>query len=127
MSSGMTPAERTMRARLGAHASWAKTEDRTARTAAARRAAETRFERLVDPEGTLDPAERHRRAEHARQAHMQRLALASARARRLRAQVGRTKSESPVEYGKPDVTHVVPLDDRDAGDGDLSDRVGGRA
>ena len=41
-----------------------------------------RFEIQVDPKGTLPPDERARRAEHARKAHFQRLALASARSRR---------------------------------------------
>jgi hypothetical protein len=33
---GLTPAERSLRARMAAHASWANTSDRTARTAAGR-------------------------------------------------------------------------------------------
>ncbi|MGH3574069.1 MAG: hypothetical protein ACRDUW_19985 [Pseudonocardiaceae bacterium] len=44
-----------------------------------------RFERQVDPDNTLAPAERARRAEAARRAHMQRLALASSKARRARS------------------------------------------
>jgi hypothetical protein len=55
--------------------------DRTARTAKARDAFMSRFEREVDPEGVLDPIERARRAEHARKAYFLRLALASSRAR----------------------------------------------
>jgi hypothetical protein len=83
----MTPAERSIRAKLGAHAQWAKTEDRTERTASARAGFYRRFENQVDPDGVLNPAERAKRAENARQAHMLRMALASAKARRLRAQV----------------------------------------
>ena len=41
-----------------------------------------KFEREVDPEGKLSPQERAKRAEYARRAHMQRLALKSAKARR---------------------------------------------
>jgi hypothetical protein len=41
-----------------------------------------KFEREVDPDGRLTPAERKRRAEAARRAHMTRLALKSAAARR---------------------------------------------
>ena len=41
-----------------------------------------KFEAQVDPEGTMLPAERARRAEHLRKAHFSRLALKSARARR---------------------------------------------
>lgn len=80
----MTPAERTMRAQLGAHAQWASCEDRTARTAAARSGFYKRFEKQVDPDGVLHPDERAKRAEHARKAHMMRMSLASAKARRAR-------------------------------------------
>lgn len=37
---GLTPAERTLRAQIAAHDSWAKTEDRSARPSKARQAAE---------------------------------------------------------------------------------------
>ncbi len=74
--------ERALRARMAAHSSWAKTADPSARTAPARKAALDRFEREVDPDGILPPAERARRAEHARKAYFTRLALASAKARR---------------------------------------------
>lgn len=77
----LTPSERTLRARLAAHASWANTADRAARTAPARRAYMKRFERQVDPDNSLDPAERARRAEHALRAQMTRAALRSAQAR----------------------------------------------
>jgi hypothetical protein len=82
--SGLTPAERSLRARIAAHESWARTDDRTARTEPARKAALDRFERQVDPVGKLNPAERARRAEHAMRAHMTRIALKSAQARRRR-------------------------------------------
>ncbi|MGI8711573.1 MAG: hypothetical protein ACR2LA_11340 [Acidimicrobiales bacterium] len=77
-----TPEERSLRGRIGAHESWARTTDPAARTAPARAAAAARFEHEVDPEGLLPEAERKRRAEHARKAWFLRLALASARARR---------------------------------------------
>jgi len=76
--------ERSLRARLAVHSSWARTVDRAARTAPARRAALQRFERQVDPDGTLDPAERARRADHAMRAHMIRMTLRSVEARRVR-------------------------------------------
>lgn len=68
-------------ARLAANKSWARTPDRAKRTQNARSGFLARFEREVDPEGTLPPAERQRRAESAMKAHMQRLALKSAQAR----------------------------------------------
>jgi hypothetical protein len=83
--SGLTPTERSLRARLAAHASWANTRDRSTRTAPARRAAMDRYERQVDPKGELAPGERARRAEQAMRAHMTRLAYKSAKARRRRA------------------------------------------
>lgn len=80
-----TPQARSLIASMAAHASWANTADPAARTAPARAAALDRFEREVDPDGTLPAAERGRRAEHARKAHMLGLALKSAQARRARA------------------------------------------
>lgn len=77
-----TPAERRLSAQIAAHESWARTPDRSARTAPARAALLARFEHEADPDGTLLPAERARRAEHLRKAHFQRLALKSARSRR---------------------------------------------
>lgn len=82
------PGERRLAAQIAAHDSWARTEDRSARTAPARAAALARFEAEVDPAGVLAPMERRRRAEHARRAHMKRLALRSAKARRLGATGG---------------------------------------
>jgi hypothetical protein len=83
MASSLTPSERTQRARLAAHTKWAH-YDPVDGTAAARRTFLDRFERVVDPDGVLDPIERARRAEHARKAHFTRLALRSAQARRTR-------------------------------------------
>jgi hypothetical protein len=80
----LSPSERKLRAQLAAHTSWAHTEDRSARTAAGRKAALDRFEREVDPDGLLDPRERELRAASARKAHFTRLALKSAQARRRR-------------------------------------------
>ena len=79
------PDERRLLARAAVHQSWANTSDRSARTAPARAAALGRFEREVDPDGVLPPAERARRAEHAKNAYFYKLALKSARARRERA------------------------------------------
>lgn len=78
----LTPNELRLNASAAAHESWARTPDRSARTANARKAALDRFEREVDPDGVLDPVERARRAEHARKAYFTRLALKSAKARR---------------------------------------------
>lgn len=76
----LTPEQRRLRAQIAANTRLAN-EDPVEMTAAARKAALDRFEKQVDPDGTLDPAERARRAEHARRAYFQRLALKSARAR----------------------------------------------
>lgn len=80
-----TPSERALVARLAAHESWAKTPDRTARTQPGRDALRLKFEQQVDPDGTLAPDERARRAEHARKAYFTRLALKSAQSRRKAA------------------------------------------
>lgn len=83
--SPFTPSERALRAQIAAHESWALTDDRSARTANARRAMLDKFEHQVDPELKLSPAERAKRAEHARKAYFKRLALKSAQARRRRS------------------------------------------
>jgi hypothetical protein len=81
----LSPSEKSLRGEIAAHESWARTEDRSARTAPARRAMLDKFEQQVDPDNELTPAERAKRAEHARKAHFKRLALKSAQARRKRA------------------------------------------
>jgi hypothetical protein len=78
----MTPAQRSLRAKIAAHASWANTANRSARTAAARKALHDRFEHQVDPDGVLPPAERAQRAASARSAHFAALALMSSRKRK---------------------------------------------
>lgn len=83
-AANLSPEMRSLRASIASHTSWAQTNDRAARTAPARRAAMDRFEREVDPEGVLTPAERAKRAENARRAHFQRMAYKSAKARQRR-------------------------------------------
>jgi hypothetical protein len=85
-----SPDERALIARIAAHASWAKTPDRSARTASARNAQMARFEAQVDPDGVLDPAVRARMADSARKEYFTRLALRSAQARRR----GKTSSDA---------------------------------
>lgn len=84
--SSASPNLRSLRARIAANAKWAFVGDRAAATAAARAAAESRFERQVDPDGTLPPAERAQRAESARKAFYATLAYRSAKARAKRKQ-----------------------------------------
>ena len=86
--------ERQLAGRMGAHRSWSRTSDRSARTEPAREAFRDRFRREVDPEGVLDPEERERRAESARRAWYAELALKSAKARR-KASDGRATPEEP--------------------------------
>lgn len=81
-ASAHSSSDATLRARIGGNARWAHEPDRAAATAAARKAFNDRFEREVDPDGVLPPAERARRAANARKAHFSRLALASVRSRR---------------------------------------------
>ncbi len=78
----MNPAERRLRGRIGAFVVHARG---LTNTGPARAAFLAKFEHGVDPERVLAPEERARRAEFARKAHMTKLALASAMARRRRA------------------------------------------
>lgn len=72
--SSLTDAERRLAAKIAAEESWARTEDRSARTAKARAALDAKF--LTQAGG--DPV----KAAHLRKAHFARLALKSAVARR---------------------------------------------
>jgi hypothetical protein len=74
----------SLRGRLGIQARLAR-ENTTDMTRAARSAAQARFAMQVDPNHELPAAERSRRAYAAQRAHMARLAIASAKARRERA------------------------------------------
>jgi hypothetical protein len=60
-------------------------------TRVAREAFRSKFEREVDPDGMLDPAEGPRRAEMARKAHIARLAYLSAVARRRQGERPRAR------------------------------------
>lgn len=78
----LSPAQRTLRARAAAHALHAQGGTTTTAATSAFRA---RFDRAVDPEGILDPAERARRADHAFRSYMAGLALKASRARLRKA------------------------------------------
>lgn len=80
-----TPTERSLHARLAAHALHAQYDSRDI-TANARKSFLAKFEDEVDPARELPEAERLRRAEHARKAYFVRLAYMSAKARRERAE-----------------------------------------
>lgn len=65
---------RKIRGRIGGHTTHSR-HDSTMITRPAREAFLARFEREVDPEGKLSPAERQKRAKQALGAYMARLAL----------------------------------------------------
>ncbi len=78
---GFDPREMALRGRIGAAVTHSR-HDPKETTAKARATFLARFEREVDPDGTLPESERIRRAEHAKSAYFARLSLASSRARR---------------------------------------------
>lgn len=80
----LSPSDRSIRARCGAHALHSQHDSREV-TAPARAGFMRRFEDEVDPDRVLSESERARRAQHAMKAHMARLALKSAQARRKNA------------------------------------------
>ena len=77
------PKEMARRGRIGAYRLRSPHSPKEI-TKAAREAFMARFEREVDPDGTLSPEERARRAEAARKAYFAQLAHKSAKARRRR-------------------------------------------
>ncbi len=79
--------------RIGAHRLHA-THDSREITQAARDAFLRRFEDNADPDGMLPPAERQRRAQHLRRAHMAQLSLLGVAARKhMRAPQGTPTKE----------------------------------
>src|SRR5580704_17437219 len=78
------PMTKDINKRIAAEVSRARTHDRAARTRPARETFLKRFEKQVDPDGTLPPEERRQRAEHAKRAYMLQLAKRSAAARKVR-------------------------------------------
>lgn len=88
MPETLSPEQRRLRALNAIHTRWANTADRTAATRPGRDAFMARFEREVDPEGLLDPAERAFRAEHAKKAYFARLSYEAAKARREKKKAG---------------------------------------
>ncbi len=89
--------EAQLNGRAAAHQSWARTENRSARTAAARAARDKTF---LDAAGG-DPV----RAEHLRKAHFARLAFKSVQARRKsreQAEVAAAAEAELAEVGGPD-------------------------
>lgn len=81
-----SPAERSVQARVAAFAMHSQHDTRET-TAAARTAFRSSFERKVDPNGILEPAERRRRAEAARKSHYAKMTAASLASRRIRAEM----------------------------------------
>ncbi len=83
-TSALTPVERSLRGAIAAETRWAHTS-KAERQRAAQRGQDGLIARLkaeIDPEGVLQPDELAMRVENLRRAHMKRLALASAKARR---------------------------------------------
>ena len=77
----MTASQRALRARKAGLTTHARHDSKEI-AARARKGFLARFEREVDPDCTLLPEERERRAKLARRAHMAGLALKSSQARR---------------------------------------------
>jgi hypothetical protein len=82
LNQSLSPAERRLRGQLASHVSWGNTEDRTQRTAPARKALDAKF--LAEAGG--DP----KRAESLRKAYFARLSFESAKARKARSQARKT-------------------------------------
>ncbi len=84
----LSPAERSLRGRMGAYAVHARYDPR-ATTTPARAAFLRRFLDQVDPDRVLPEPERLRRAAAARKAYFTRLAFLAARRRAKRRPIGR--------------------------------------
>jgi hypothetical protein len=107
-SKTLTPQEHSQRASLAANISWAMTDDRVARTQPARDALFAKFCREVDPDGVLPEDERIKRAGYLHKAHMQKMSLAAAKARRLRKD---QEMEEGLTAAITEIIATVPLSD----------------
>ena len=76
---------RAILGRIGAAERWGRCEDRAKATEPARRGLRAKFEREADPDGTLPPDELEYRVEQLMKAHMLRMSLAAAKARKAKA------------------------------------------
>jgi hypothetical protein len=84
----LTPTQRSQRARIAALTRWSR-EDPAATAARGQAGLLAKFIDQVDPDRVLPEAERQRRAEAARRAHMAQLAFRSAKTR-----AGRTAGDA---------------------------------
>ncbi len=100
----MDPATARLRASAAAHEKWANCPDRSAATAAARAANLNRFERLVR-EAHPDWTDEQVRvaAENKKRAHYKRMALKSAKVRRLKKQTAALEAEIAAESAEGEV------------------------
>lgn len=114
------PTQRSLVNRANIYRRWSRAdaEDRRAATAPARSGFRTRFEREIDPDGTLPPEERARRTNAAIRAHMLTLS-ARARASRLQRRAERDAAAAATLAAElRDAADQIDaeLDTRDGGD-----------
>ena len=86
----LSPAQRSLRVLLAAHTHQSDAETQQAQAEQVDRASRDRFAEQVDPDHTLKPEERAKRARNARRAYYTALALRSSRARAIRRSAGET-------------------------------------
>jgi hypothetical protein len=91
--------------KIGGLTAWSR-NDAATMVGPAHRGFRARFERLVDPDGVLDEAERSARADRARRAHMLTLAARSAEARRRKA--GPDRDSGPASVGEGNGNAPIP-------------------
>lgn len=83
---GMSQAERTARAKHAAEMRWADPEAIERARQVAKANQQSHWERVVDPDGTLDPRLRAKLADRRRRAHFADMTRRSLKARRLKAE-----------------------------------------
>ena len=81
-----------MIAQIASAVRWGHTDDRGAATEAARAGLRAKFEREVDPDGTLPADEVAVRADHLMRAHMLRMSRAAALTRQARGSARRRRN-----------------------------------
>lgn len=95
----MDTSERSMQMRFASHISWARTEDRSARTEAARKASHhTRFiQKAREMHPDASDAVIEATAESLKKAHYQQMALRSAQARRAKSAAAKKAKQARID------------------------------
>lgn len=104
----LSPVERRARASKAALTGWLNTVDRSARGRQGHAGLLAKFAREIDPDGTMNPAERARLVKTREKLHMADMQLKAAKARRRRAEERQERAADLKAARDAEVLNVKP-------------------